>query len=227
MKARPTTANPASGLRWLFAVLALAMLVALAGCPSKKEVKQVELPPSREPAAEPQPVAPAPAPEEPSAPEEPAGVGYNGAMPELKIASSAFADGGRIPPKYTADGDDVNPPLAISGVPAGAASLALIMDDPDAPMGTWDHWIVFNIAPDTPEIAENSVPAGAVQGRNGWGRSDYGGPAPPRGTHRYCFKLYALDTMLELSSGVKKARLEAAMKVHILAEAELVGLYSR
>jgi len=211
---------------WPVAALLLALLVAVVGCPARKEVKEVKTPPPRQPAAE-QPVAPAAVPEEPPVTGEPAEVGYNGAMAELKITSSAFADGEAIPPKYTADGEDVNPPLTIAGIPEGAQSLALIMDDPDAPMGTWDHWIVFNIAPDTAEIAENSVPGGAVQGRNGWGRSDYGGPAPPRGTHRYCFKLYALDTMLELPAGTNKARLEAAMRGHILAEAELVGLYSR
>ena len=212
---------------WLALAVVAGGLVVLTACPSRRAAEEAKVQPaSRRPSAT-RPAAPAPASEQPSVPGESSGVGYNGAMPELRITSSAFADGEAIPPKYTADGDDVNPPLIISGVPEGAQSLVLIMDDPDAPMGTWDHWIVFNIPADTSEITEDSVPAGAIQGRNSWGRSDYGGPAPPRGTHRYFFKLYALDTKLDLPAGSKKTRLEAAMKGHILADAELIGLYSR
>jgi|GEM_PF-66625 len=152
---------------------------------------------------------------------------YNEAMSEFSITSSAFAENGSIPPEYTADGRNVSPPLAISAVPDGTLSLALIMDDPDAPRGTWDHWIVWNIPPATAEISAGSVPAGAVQGANGWGRSDYGGPSPPSGTHRYFFKLYALDAALDLKPGANKAALERAMEGHIIAQATLVGLYSR
>jgi Raf kinase inhibitor-like YbhB/YbcL family protein len=156
------------------------------------------------------------------------GAEREGAMTDaLSITSSAFENTGTIPTEYTADGRDVNPPLAFSGVPAGAKSLVLIMDDPDAPVGTWDHWIVWNIPPDTREIAAGSMPAGAVRGANGWGRSDYGGPSPPSGTHRYFFKLYALDTTLDLKAGAKKAAVEQAMEGHILTKAELVGVYSR
>jgi len=148
-------------------------------------------------------------------------------MAEMKITSSAFQHGEVIPSKYTADGADVNPPLTISGVPEGAKSLVLIMDDPDAPVGVWDHWIVFNIAPETTDIAENSIPAGATLGKNSWGRTDYGGPAPPSGVHRYFFKLYALDTTLSLPAGATKSQVESAMKGHILAEAQLMGKYTR
>lgn len=152
---------------------------------------------------------------------------YNETVSEFSITSSAFADNESIPPEYTADGRNVNPPLTISGAPEGTVSLVLIMDDPDAPVGTWDHWIMWNLPPNTAEIAADSVPAGAVQGANGWGRSDYGGPSPPSGTHRYFFKLYALDIALGLQPGANKAAVEAAMEGHIIAQTKLVGLYSR
>ena len=152
---------------------------------------------------------------------------YNETMSEFSITSSAFADNESIPPEYTADGRNVNPPLTVSAIPDGTVSLALIMDDPDAPAGTWDHWIVWNIPPATVEIAAGSVPAGAVQGANGWGRSDYGGPSPPSGTHRYFFKLFALALTLDLKPGANKAALESAMEGHIIAQTKLVGLYSR
>jgi len=148
-------------------------------------------------------------------------------MPEMKITSSAFQNGELIPVKFTADGADVNPPLRLEGVPEGAKSLVLIMDDPDAPVGVWDHWIVFNIPASVTEISENSTPEGAVVGRNSWGRQEYGGPAPPSGVHRYFFKLYALDTTLNLPAGATKSQVESAMKGHILAEAQLMGKYSR
>ena len=144
----------------------------------------------------------------------------------LKVTSSTFGHNGRIPTKFTCDGIDVNPSLHINNVPEGAKSLVLIMDDPDAPMGTWDHWVVWNIEP-SPVIEENSVPAGAVQGKNSWGKTKYGGPCPPSGTHRYFFKVYALDAFLDLSSKSDKKTVEKAMKGHVLAQGELIGLYSR
>ncbi len=143
----------------------------------------------------------------------------------MKLSSTAFGHNESIPSKYTCDGADINPPLAVEGIPAGAVSLALIMDDPDAPVGTWDHWIIWNIPAATTEIAENSVPG--TQGKNSWKRSNYGGPCPPGGTHRYFFKLYALDTMLELKPNSGKSEVEKAMQGHILAEAQLVGVYRR
>lgn len=109
----------------------------------------------------------------------------------MRLTSSAFGDGGRIPAKYTADGDDISPPLYIESVPERTKSLTLVVDDPDAPVGTWDHWVIWNIPADTKEIKEGISPEG-ISGRNGWGRLGYGGPAPPSGTHRYIFKLYAL-----------------------------------
>ncbi len=147
-------------------------------------------------------------------------------MGDLKLTSPAFEDNGMIPAKYTCDGNDINPELLIEGIPAEAKSLVLIVDDPDAPVGTWDHWIVWNI-PVVSKIGENSVPEGAVQGLNDFKKHDYGGPCPPSGTHRYMFKLYALDTTLDLDSNSKKGDVEKAMEGHILAQTKLVGLYSR
>ncbi|MFQ6064543.1 MAG: YbhB/YbcL family Raf kinase inhibitor-like protein [Candidatus Bathyarchaeia archaeon] len=143
---------------------------------------------------------------------------------ELIITSPAFEKNGFIPSKYTCDGEDVNPPLKIKGLPKGTQSLVLIVDDPDAPMGTWDHWIVWNIPP-LEKIEENSVPG--VEGLNDFNRHSYGGPCPPSGTHRYFFKVYALDTKLDLDADSRKKRLERAMEGHLLAKGEIVGLYSR
>ena len=148
-------------------------------------------------------------------------------MTPLNITSPAFKHNEHIPAKYTCDGADVNPALAIENVPTGAKSLALIVDDPDAPAGTWVHWVVWNVSPDIREIKEHTAPSGASQGMTDFRRRNYGGPCPPSGTHRYFFKLYALDTMLNLGADSTKAALERAMQGHILAQAELIGLYKR
>jgi len=148
-------------------------------------------------------------------------------MKGLQIVSPAFRHNELIPKKYTCDGADINPPLLIENIPSGAKSLALIVDDPDASVGTWVHWVVWNINPDTREIKEDSVPKGAQQGVNDFRKKDYGGPCPPSGTHRYFFKLYALDKVLNLGSNAKKGDLEGAMKGYILEKTELVGLYRR
>lgn len=145
----------------------------------------------------------------------------------MKIASSAFQNNQLMPAKYTCDGDNINPPLTFSDVPQGTKSLVLIVDDPDAPMGTWVHWTVWNIDPTTNEIKENSIPTGTVEGMTSFGKPGYGGPCPPAGTHHYFFKLYALNTTFSLESSSDKSQLEKAMSSHILASAELVGLYSR
>jgi len=149
------------------------------------------------------------------------------AMAAMTITSPAFKNGDLIPSKFTCDGTDVNPALAIGNVPPEAKSLALIMDDPDAPGGMWVHWVVWNIDPQTRDIGENSVPGGAKQGVNDFRKTPYGGPCPPSGTHRYFFKLYALDVLLDLGSGTTKGALEKAMKGHVLAQAELMGKYRR
>ena len=144
----------------------------------------------------------------------------------MKITSSAFQEGGNIPPKFTCDGSDTSPPLQITGVPSEAKSLVLIVDDPDAPGGLFTHWLVWNIAPQTNSIAEGSAPKG-VHGTNDFGKSGYGGPCPPPGTHRYSFKVFALDRELDLRSGAKRGQVDAAMKGHVIAQGELVGRYSR
>jgi len=145
-------------------------------------------------------------------------------MKELIITSPAFKNMGFIPEKYTCDGDDVNPPLKIEGIPEGTRSLVLIVDDPDAPRGTWDHWIVWNIPP-LEKIEEDSVPG--TEGLNDFNRRSYGGPSPPSGTHRYFFKVYALDTKLDLHPNSRKKDVERAMNRHIIAKGEIVGRYSR
>jgi Raf kinase inhibitor-like YbhB/YbcL family protein len=145
----------------------------------------------------------------------------------FRLSSPLFADRGEIPPRYTCDGGDRNPPLSIENVPPEARSLALIVDDPDAPRGTWVHWVVWGIDPKAREIREGVLPKGAVQGTNDFGKRRYGGPCPPSGRHRYFFKLYALDAAVDPGAGATKARLEAAMKGHVLGKAEIVGVYRR
>jgi hypothetical protein len=143
----------------------------------------------------------------------------------MELSSSAFAEGEPIPARYTCDGDDVSPPLRIGGLPEGTQSLALVMDDPDAPGGTWDHWIAFDISPTT-DIPEDVGLLGKA-GRNSWGRTGYGGPCPPRGTHRYVFRVFALDRRVGLAEGVSKEALLDAVKGHTLDQAALTGLYQR
>lgn len=145
----------------------------------------------------------------------------------MKITSSAFEAYQLIPAKYTCDGEDINPPLTIEGIPAKAKSLALIMDDPDSPSKVWVHWLVWNINPQTKEIEENSVPSGAILGMTDFGRPGYGGPCPGSGTHRYSFRVYALDNVLDLEQGAGKSALEKTITGHILAQAELIGRYGR
>ncbi len=145
----------------------------------------------------------------------------------MNITSPAFADNQNIPSKYSCDGDGINPPLEWSGVPQSAQSLALIVSDPDAPNGTWMHWVMWNISPLTTQVAENSVPPGAVQGQASSGQNVYGGPCPPSGTHHYIFTLYALDAKLSIPSYSTADKLSQAMEGHILAQAQLIGLYAR
>ena len=143
------------------------------------------------------------------------------------IESAAFKNGREIPSKYTCDGEAINPPLSIKDVPRGAKSLALIVDDPDAPAGTWDHWVLWNIPPEVKEIAEGSTPMGAVVGKNSWPANAYGAPCPPSGSHRYYFRLYALNSLLDLPPDSNSKDLRNAMEGHVLAEAELIGTYQR
>jgi Raf kinase inhibitor-like YbhB/YbcL family protein len=148
------------------------------------------------------------------------------AASSISIASPSFQTGGNIPAKFTCDGTNVSPELHIGGVPNEAKSLVLIVDDPDAPRGLFTHWIVWNIDPKTTRIAENSVPTAGVQGTNDFGKRNYGGPCPPSGMHRYFFKIFALDTKLELKAGAHRAELDAPMRGHVLAQGELMGRYS-
>lgn len=145
-------------------------------------------------------------------------------MEKMVIASPVFENKEFIPSKYACDGEDVNPPLTIEGMPKKTKSLVLIVDDPDAPSGTWDHWIVWDILP-VNEIEEDSVPG--VEGTNDFNKQSYGGPCPPSGTHRYFFKVYALDAKLNLDQGSRKADVQEAMEGHMIAKGELVGLYKR
>ena len=138
-----------------------------------------------------------------------------------------FENNGTIPSRYTCDGRDINPPFDITGVPARTKSLILIMDDPDAVFGTWVHWVVSNINPKISKIEEGETPKEAIECRTSFGQPGYGGPCPPGGTHHYFFKLYALGTKLNITSVETKEGIEKLMKGHILAQAEIVGLYSR
>jgi Raf kinase inhibitor-like YbhB/YbcL family protein len=151
----------------------------------------------------------------------------------LPVTSPAFAEGQPIPARFTCTDQDVSPALAWTGAPTGTRSFALICDDPDAPMGTWVHWVIFNIPADSTGLPEGvprqaTLPDGAVQGRNSWKKTGYGGPCPPPGKpHRYFFKLYALDAALALDADAGSAGVEAAMKGHVLAEGRLMGTYRR
>lgn len=144
----------------------------------------------------------------------------------MRIESPAFGQGDPIPPRFTCDGDNIFPPLVLSKVPEDAASLAFIVDDPDAPVGTFVHWLAWNVSPEVSSVAEGTPPEG-VQGTTGFGRVGWGGPCPPNGEHRYFFKVFALDTTIDLPEGASVNELEAAMRGHILDKAGLIGVYGR
>lgn len=151
---------------------------------------------------------------------------------QITLTSSAFEKGDMIPQQFTCDGQDTSPPLSWSNAPENTLSFALICDDPDAPVGNWVHWVLYNIPAEVNEISEGQpkskvLPNGALQGKNDWGKFGYGGPCPPSGKHRYFFKLYALSKILELEPGASKAQLLDAMEGHILAEGQLKGKYKR
>ncbi len=151
---------------------------------------------------------------------------------KLTLKSAAFEHQGAIPIKYTCDGEDISPPLEWNGAPSGTKSFALIVDDPDAPMGTFNHWILFNIPANVNQLSEgiprqNTLADGSRQGKTSWHKVGYGGPCPPSGTHRYFFTLYALDTLLNLPASASKEQVLQAMSGHILAKSELMGTYKR
>ncbi len=201
-------------------ILICCLAVVLAGCAPAPEPAEDPAPVMEEKAAEEMIPADTPLPptEEPETEEEPA-------MVEMTLTSPAFAEGEAIPLQFSCDGDDLSPELAWGGIPAGTASLVLIMDDPDAPVGTWDHWILFDIPADLSGLAQGGT--AGTDGNNSWNRTGYGGPCPPSGTHRYFFKLYAVDIMLDLPAGTAKGVLEAAIEGHILGYVELMGTYTR
>lgn len=162
----------------------------------------------------------------------PSGQGEENMKNKIRVTSPAFSEGAGIPADHTCDGADISPPLQWSGVPSEAKSLALIADDPDAPAGDWVHWVLYDLPP-TLDRLPAAVPAtarpstGGTQGRTDFGLTGYGGPCPPRGTHRYFFKLYALDALLRLEPGATKKELLEAMQGHVLAEGQLMGKYQR
>ena len=152
--------------------------------------------------------------------------GWAGVAGSMNISAPAFALGQPIPAKCADKEQNISPELRIADVPANARSLVLIMDDPDAPAGLWTHWLVWNLPPDTASIPEGSLPPGALQGKNSFGHVRYDGPAPPSGTHRYFFHLYALDEMLTLPAGAGRAALLGAIKGHQVGTSETFGVYS-
>ncbi|HEX4646464.1 MAG TPA: YbhB/YbcL family Raf kinase inhibitor-like protein [Verrucomicrobiae bacterium] len=145
----------------------------------------------------------------------------------MKVTSPAFKENETIPKKYTADADNINPPLHIDDIPGSAKSLALVVEDPDAPSGKFRHWVLFNMNPRTSDIHENSVPVIATQGRNDFGQMEYGGPKPPSGEHHYFFNVYALDTVLGMPRGAKAEEVEKELKGHVIDQASLMGRYAR
>lgn len=211
----------------VWTVLLGLLLVGCAGA-----VRPAHPPEATPPTGGVQPAGTTPTPAEMPALEEAQPTGEGGEPMAFELRSPAFEHGEPIPRRYTCDGEDLSPPLEWSDPPEGTVSLALIMDDPDAPVGTWDHWVLFDIPADVRSLPEGvppdaEPPQGGRHGRNSWRRLGYGGPCPPGGTHRYFFRLYALDTALGLSSGAAKGDILKAMEGHVLGQAELMGTYSR
>ena len=211
----------------VYLILVLLLLVVLTGCAGASDPAEVAPPPAAEEAAEEEVVPTDTAVPASEAPAEEETVAEEGETPmEMTITSPAFMEGEAVPLKFSCDGDNLSPELIWSGIPEGTASLVFIMDDPDAPVGLWVHWVLFNLPANSSGLAEGATGQG-VDGLNSWGETGYGGPCPPGGTHRYFHKLYALDVTLELESGATKDAVEAAMEGHILSQTELMGTYTR
>jgi Raf kinase inhibitor-like YbhB/YbcL family protein len=221
----------------LFSVFCLGILFLAAcvvpggGAAPQGSAATATAPATAAPAEQPTQAPPSPAPSPAPTPSEASQEVVEPSLP-FELISTVFEQGEPIPAKYSCNGEDISPSLAWGDPPEGTQSLALIIDDPDAPVGTWDHWILFNIPADVRELPEG-MKAGTklegvtpIFGKNSWGRSDYGGPCPPSGTHRYFFKLYALDTTLSLDQNADKEQVLSAMDGHILAETELMGTFS-
>lgn len=148
-------------------------------------------------------------------------------MKHLKISSPVFTDRGNLPSKYTCDGEDINPPLEFENIPEDTISLVLTVEDPDSPGKTWLHWTIYNIDPHTEKIHEDTKPPGALECMSDFGQVGYGGPCPSKGVHRYNFKVFALDTTLDLTEDSKLSEIYQAMQGHIIEEAQITGLYTR
>ncbi len=148
------------------------------------------------------------------------------ASAQINVSSSLFQAGGTIPARFTCKGANVNPPLQFHGLPKAAKCLVLIVDDPDAPGGLFTHWLIWNIDPSATQLREKSAPAGAIEGTNDFGERGYGGPCPPSGTHRYYFRVFALDQKMDLKSGAKRSAVDRTLKGHVLAQGELMGRFS-
>jgi len=215
-----------------YLILVCCLLIALTGCATPPEPAEVSAPAVEEAVEEePLPTDTTIPPTEASDTEEPDAEETNSEdegdpTMEMIITSPAFNEGEPIPVQFSCDGDDFSPELVWSGIPEGTASLALIMDDPDAPVGTWVHWVLFNLPADSTGLSEGVTGLGE-DGQNSWNQTGYGGPCPPGGTHRYFFKLYALDISLDLEVGATVQSLESAMEGHILDQAELIGTFTR
>ncbi len=215
------------GIRRILRGVSLVALILLAACAGGRQTE----------APAPQSELPAASTEVPPTNTEPAeevtsAVREDDAAMEFTLSSSAFQQGGAIPEQYTCDGTDQSPPLEWSAPPTGTVTLALVMDDPDAPAGTWDHWVLYNLPAGTNTLSAGVEPGeggpeGSAQGRNSWGNLGYGGPCPPSGTHRYFFRLYALDAQLDLAPNLSKAELMEEAEGHVLGQAELMGTYTR
>jgi Raf kinase inhibitor-like YbhB/YbcL family protein len=227
------TDNHASISQWRIRMrnlISLLIAVLLAACATESAPTSVPTPTQEEPPQIEPKVEPAATPTEEEAPPEEETPPMEES--DFRLTSSAFQQGDPIPVIYSCDGENTSPRLTWTNPPAGTQSLALIFDDPDAPGGTWVHWVLFNLPAETRSLPEAVSPDptlanGALHGLNSWGSVGYGGPCPPGGEHRYFFKLYALDSVLDLEVGAAKEQLLAAMADHIVAEVELMGTYSR
>ena len=217
------------GCSWSVLSIVVVCMSVLAACSSRRE--PVDFEHKSAAASQVPPVDASPAPIQSEADANETAVVSLDTIP-FSISSPVFADGEPIPMQFSCDGNNQSPPLSWVGAPQETASFILIMDDPDAPGGTWVHWVLFNI-PGNLDGLDGSVPSdsvlsdGSFHGANSWGRSDYGGPCPPGGTHRYFFKLYALDTFLEITAGAEITLLEESMRDHVLAQTSLMGTYMR
>jgi Raf kinase inhibitor-like YbhB/YbcL family protein len=153
----------------------------------------------------------------------------SGGVTAMELNSSAFKDGEMIPSQYSCKGEEISPPLQWKDAPSATQSFVLICEDPDSPVGIWDHWVVFNLPASTTELSENiqHYPSGTLLGKNSWGNTQYNGPCPPSGAHRYFFKIYALDTTLSLNKGATKQQVMKAMEGHTIENAELMGRFQK